>query len=137
MKYTQTITAYPELTDNDVIRIKKLIHADEESQFSGKSDTWESVMAIICNCLNLKDSDVIGKKRDQKYCDARKIFVFVVRRRYTHSLSRIGCMVGYRNHATVIHNIKQVPWLVQYSPEFREKYNKCQTEINRLLGEKC
>jgi len=62
--------------------------------------------------------DINSRCRERRFVNARMTFAWMMKKR-GYSLSSIGRMMG-RNHATIIHYLKNVEWYVKTDFEFKE-----------------
>lgn len=83
--------------------------------------------------------DINSRCRERRFVNARMTFAWMMKKR-GYSLSSIGRMMG-RNHATIIHYLKNVEWYVKTDFEFKETfdlvYQDCYLDDTNvhLLGE--
>ncbi|MGB1269866.1 MAG: helix-turn-helix domain-containing protein [Flavobacteriaceae bacterium] len=67
------------------------------------------------------ECDIDNPCRERKYVNARMTFAYIMKKR-GYSLSSIGRML-VKNHATIIHYLKNVEWYMKTDAEFRENFN--------------
>lgn len=74
--------------------------------------TTESIMAKVCEHFDVSREDVCSKSRKQPIVYIRQLTMYLANKHTDKSTSQIGRCVGGRNHATVIHSIKQIKNLI-------------------------
>ena len=65
--------------------------------------------------------DIIAKKRNIEYVDARRIFYKIARNNTKHSYSSIGNTLN-RDHATALHGVKQFDILIEQNKNLKYNY---------------
>ena len=70
--------------------------------------TIDDVKQCVCNMYNLKVSQLDSRTRTQQIAKARQIAMYLASELTGKSHVQVGANIGNRNHATVIHAIKQV-----------------------------
>lgn len=68
--------------------------------------------------------DIIAKKRQIEYVDARRIFYKIARTKTKHSFATIGNALN-RDHATALHGIKQFDILIDQNEFLKYNYDLC------------
>ncbi len=68
--------------------------------------------------------DIIAKKRQSEYVDARRIFYKIARTKTKHSFATIGNALN-RDHATALHGIKQFDILIDQNEFLKYNYDLC------------
>ncbi len=79
---------------------------DKES--ASRIITIETIQRVVAERFNLHVHDIIGSKRPKNIAEPRMIAMYLSRKLTNHSLPEIGMAFGGRNHATVIHGVRQV-----------------------------
>ena len=69
--------------------------------------------------------------RGRKLCEARQVFMTLVSKHSTMTLSAVGRLVG-KDHATVLHAIKTIENLCETDPKFDYKYNQVKEKVIKL-----
>ena len=65
--------------------------------------------------------DISNPTRTRNHVNARMTFAYFMRKK-GYSFTRIGAMLG-KDHATIIHYLKNIEWYMKTDVEFREKFN--------------
>lgn len=68
----------------------------------------ESIQRTVSEHFGIHIHDIIGSKRPRNIAEPRMIAMYLSRKLTNHSLPEIGMAFGGRNHATVIHAVKQI-----------------------------
>ncbi len=91
-RYKQTVTkeVVKYVTINDVVVPENL----------------KEMLAIVANQLNVNVNDIIAKTRIQSAVIARSILINVLRDKYSMPFTKIGVILGNRDHTTMIHHVR-------------------------------
>lgn len=82
--------------------------------------TVADVRQKVCQYFDLKEDVLLSKSRKQEVVYARQMAIFLASK-YTESNNvQIGRSIGGRNHATVIHSIKQVRNMLETDEQVRQ-----------------
>lgn len=68
------------------------------------------------------ECDIDKPCRERRYVNARMTFAYIMKKR-GYRLSSIGRML-VKNHATIIHYLKNVEWYLKTDAKFRENFNR-------------
>lgn len=69
------------------------------------------------------DVDIRTKKRTREIVMIRAAYYYIAREKTKYSMEKIAKEIG-RNHATVLHSLKNFEnWLI-YEPEYKQKFEK-------------
>ena len=66
----------------------------------------KSILAIVANQLGINVNDIIAQTRIQSAVIARSILINVLRDKYAMPFTKIGVILGNRDHTTMIHHTK-------------------------------
>lgn len=86
--------------------------------------TPELIIATVGKYYGVKDSDLIGKKRNQNIVRPRQIAMNLCKDLTDLSLSAIGEAFGKRDHSTVINAVEKAGQLREKQPELAKDYEK-------------
>lgn len=87
---------------------------------------WTYVISTINAILGV---DILNGHRNRELVDARTIFYYVMRNDFNKGLSAIGRHVR-KNHATVLHSLKNFEILIKSDKKFKEDYQKVMSALN-------
>ena len=93
-------------------------------RFVAKEDrpiTIDDVKQCVCNMYNLKISQIDSRVRTQQIAHARQIAMYLASELTGKSHVQVGINIGNRNHATVIHAIKQVKDMMDVDEKTRNE----------------
>ena len=79
----------------------------------------EKIQEKVCRFFNLEESLVQTPSRKREIVQARQITMFLAKKYTSASFSRIGKMVGGKDHATVLHACKTVKDQMDINKNFR------------------
>ena len=66
----------------------------------------KEMLAIVANQLGVNVNDIIAKTRIQAAVIARSILINVLRDKYSMPFTKIGVILGNRDHTTMIHHVR-------------------------------
>ena len=66
----------------------------------------KEMLAIVANQLNVNVNDITAKTRIQAAVIARSILINVLRDKYSMPFTKIGVLLGNRDHTTMIHHVR-------------------------------
>ena len=92
--------------------IKRAVKIDD------KPLTVDEIMETVCNHCNVSPSAVGGKSRKRDFVVARQVSMYLAQKYTKMPASRIGKLVGNRDHSTVIHSCTQVENRLKVDKEF-------------------
>ena len=77
-------------------------------KFVKKKITIEDIIQKSCNAFGVSEEDVYSQSRKANIVRARQVAMFLAQKHTDLSTTRIGTLIGKRNHATVLHSIKLI-----------------------------
>ena len=92
--------------------IKRAVKIDD------KPLTVDEIIETVCNHFNVSPSAVGGKSRKRDFVVARQVSMYLAQKYTKMPASRIGNLVGNRDHSTVIHSCTQVENRLKVDKEF-------------------
>lgn len=92
--------------------IKRAVKIDD------KPLTVDEIIETVCNHFNVSPSAVGGKSRKRDFVVARQVSMYLAQKYTKMPASRIGKLVGNRDHSTVIHSCTQVENRLKVDNEF-------------------
>ena len=99
-----------------------------------KKTSINDIVKIIQEESGLKN--ILKNTRKRNYVDARRIFYHILRNYHYLSLDKIGKLAGNRNHATVLHGLRSVEFLIKSDPSIGELFNRVSDRVLNLKSEK-
>lgn len=95
--------------------IKRAVKVDD------KPLTIDEIMEKVCVHFNVSTSDVNSKSRKRDLVVARQVSMYLTQKYTKMPASRIGKLVGGRDHSTVIHSCSQVEQRMKIDRSFMEE----------------
>lgn len=95
--------------------IKRAVKIDD------KPLTVDDIMDTVCNHFNVTTTAVNSKSRKRDLVVARQVSMYLAQKYTKMPASRIGRLVGNRDHSTVIHSCTQVEQKLKYDAAFRSE----------------
>ena len=92
--------------------IKRAVKIDD------KPLTVDEIIETVCNHFNVSPSAVGGKSRKRDFVVARQVSMYLAQKYTKMPASRIGKLVGNRDHSTVIHSCTHVENRLKVDKEF-------------------
>ena len=87
--------------------------------FAGRDDV--QVVSII---YNVKQEDIYGKSRKSEIVLARQLSIYLAQVHTQLSASKIGLLIGNKNHATVLHSIKTIKKRLKIDKNLKEQVDE-------------
>ena len=125
------VIAYSSLVDKDIDidlaenALKDLIVENEEP----REVNIDLIKDVVVDYYNLKEEDMISKKRTQKIAFPRQIAMYLSRELTDLSLPHIGEEFGGRDHTTVIHAYNKIEEKIEEDTEFAKVVDKIKNRI--------
>lgn len=91
--------------------------------------TCEAILQQVVSSFGVDMKSINSKSRKREIVWARQAAMSLCKKFTTQSVSRIGQVVGNRDHATVLHALKNVEDLLTTDVEFREKYASVEAKL--------
>lgn len=107
--------------------LNKASKNDYLSRFSGRNP--DNIIHQVSGILKVSEEDLKGFCRNRKFVEARQISMYFIKMLCDLSLTKIGLLIGRRDHATVIYSIKTVNDIMATNKDFRAKVENIQTVI--------
>ena len=95
--------------------IKRAVKVDD------KPLTIDDIVETVCNHYNVTVTAVNSKSRKRDYVVARQVTMYLAQKYTKMPASRIGKLVGNRDHSTVIHSCSKVEERLKVDTEFSDE----------------
>ena len=102
----------------------------ETSQTIKPSELLDKAMKLICEQKAVQYEEQIGKRRLHAFVMARHEFAYIARTKTNLSLNFIGCLLGGKDHATVLHSAKTFKNLLETDSNIRANHFKILQQLN-------
>ena len=106
--------------------IKKAVHIIEN-----KPITIEEIIAKVCEHYKMDESVLHTKSRKREIVQVRQVAMFLAKKHTDISTSKIGHLIGNRDHATVLHACKIMKDLVEVDKEIRADIEEIETSFKQ------
>lgn len=103
--------------------IKRAVKADD------KPLTVDDILEKVCNHFNVTTTQINSKSRKRDYVVARQVSMYLAQKYTKMPASRIGKLVGNRDHSTVLHSCSQVEKRLQVDREFCAEITSIETSF--------
>jgi len=113
--------------DIDLSIAQQVINKTHKSQ--RKTITIEMIVDKTCNYFEINEEDVMSKSRKANIVEVRQLIMYLASKNTKLTASKIGLHIGGRNHATVIHSIKQIQDRLATDKTFAQKVS----ELGKIL----
>lgn len=96
-----------------------------------KPVTIESIISKVCEHYNIDETAIHTKTRKREIVQVRQIAMFLAKRHTDNSASKIGQLIGKRDHATVLHACKTIKDLIEVDKNFKTEIEEIEASIKR------
>jgi chromosomal replication initiator protein len=103
--------------------VKRAVNIDD------KPLTIDDILEKVCNHFNVSVSGVNGKSRKRELVIARQVSMYLAQKYTKMPASRIGKLVGGRDHSTVIHSCSQIEQRMKIEKGFAEEVNSIENSF--------
>lgn len=107
--------------------IKRAVNIDD------KPLTIDDIVETVCNHFNVSTAAISSKSRKRELVVARQVSMYLAQKYTKMPTSRIGKLVGGRDHSTVIHSCSQVEARLQVDSAFSDEISSIERSF-RLKG---
>lgn len=83
--------------------------------------TVDDIIDTVCNHFNVSSAAVAGRSRKREYVEARQLSMYLAQKYTKMPSSRIGKLVGGRDHSTVIHSCSQIEQRMKLDASFHDE----------------
>ena len=114
--------------DIDLNLAHRIVHraAKEEKK---KAITIDTIIDKVCDHYTVKRADIFTKSRKRAIVQVRQIAMYLAQQHTQLSISRIGTLVGNRDHATVLHSCKIVSGRMEVDTAFRNEVHEIDASL--------
>ena len=100
-------------------------------RYENKPITIDSIISKVCAHYNLDESAIHTKTRKREIVQVRQIAMYLAKKHTDHSSSKIGQLIGNRDHATVLHACKMVKDLIDVYKAFKAEMDEIEIMIKQ------
>ena len=87
-------------------------------KIDNKPLTIDDILEKVCNHYNVSQQNVFSKSRKRDYVMVRQISMYLAQKYTKMPASRIGQLIGGRDHSTVIHSCSTVEQRLKVDKSF-------------------
>ena len=95
-----------------------------------KPVTIEDIIEKVCAYFGMQSSAIYAKTRKREVVQARQIAMYLAKENTEESSSRIGQMIGNKDHATVLHACRIVKNQVEVDKAFRAQVDEIRSSLH-------
>lgn len=103
--------------------IKRAVKIDEEPL------TIDDIIQAVCTHFGVDTSAVASRSRKSSFVTARQVSMYLAKKHTRMPASRIGKLVGGRDHSTVIHSCSQVERRMMVDKRFADEMTSIETSL--------
>ena len=126
------------LLANSIVYNKEIVDMDfakrilkhNKPAINKRTLTVDKIVEETCVCCKVRQDDVYNKSRKAEIVEARQLSMYLAQKYTTLSISRIGTLIGNRNHATVSHGIKNIEKKLKESNKLRQTLQLIEEKLN-------
>ncbi len=129
------LVAYSSVTRDRAVTLKtaeQLLKKLFEQENMTRKITVETIQKRVAEHFSIHVHDIIGKKRPKNIAEPRMIAMYLTRKMTDKSFPEIGLEFGGRNHATVIHAVKEIEDSMNTDPAFKQTVSALQRQIQAI-----
>lgn len=83
--------------------------------------TIDDILNTVCNHFGVSSSAISSRSRKREYVEARQVSMYLAQKYTKMPASRIGKLVGGRDHSTVIHSCSKVERRIKTDRNFQDE----------------
>lgn len=84
-----------------------------------KESNYEDVLSVISNMYNISIADILGTSRNAKYVLPRHITMYILKKKYNLSYSKIGSILNGMNHTSVMSGYNKIAAEIEINEELK------------------
>lgn len=96
-----------------------------------KAITIEDIIEKVCKHFELEPNSIHSKSRKREVVQVRQIAMYLAKKHTDASSSKIGQLIGNRDHATVLHACKIVKDQFEVDKSFRTEVEEIEAELRK------
>lgn len=91
--------------------------------------TVGTIMDVVCRSYNVTEANISSKSRKREYVLARQVVMYLTQKHLKMPASKIGKLIGGRDHSTVIHSCAQVEQRLKTDEHFKDEIANLESQI--------
>lgn len=105
--------------------VRKVVNSES------KAISIDDIISTVCKHFGLDTSAIHTKSRKREVVQARQIAMYLAKQNTELSTSKIGTLIGNKDHATVLHACKTVKELKEVDKTFRAEIEELQETLRK------
>ncbi len=93
--------------------------------------TMQDIAVAVCKRFDVSEEQLYSKIRTKEVALARQVAMYMAKQITDKPLAEIGLNFGNRNHATVLHAIKQINEIIAYDPVLKRTILQIENKLMR------
>lgn len=99
------------------------------TRIENKPITLDDILEQTCICCNVSKEEIFSQTRRANVVQARQITMYLAQKHTDLSISRIGALVGKRNHTTALHSIKTITDRLTNDKKLQQLINEIENNL--------
>ena len=99
------------------------------SHVENKPVTIDDIISVVCKHFGLDTSAIHTRSRKREVVQARQIAMYIAKQKTDLSTSKIGTLIGNKDHATVLYACKTIKELREVDKNFRTELDEILTSL--------
>lgn len=100
-------------------------------RFEKKPVTVDHILGTVCGYFNVGQNEIFTKSRKQNIVQVRQISMYLAQKYTDLSSSKIGALIGKRNHATVLHSCNLVADRLKIDKSFKQTVEDIEAALRK------
>ena len=115
--------------DIDIDLAKRIVHGTVRNET--RTISVEDIIGTVCKFFGLELSAIHTKSRKKEVVQARQVAMYLTKQFTELSTSKIGKLIGGKDHATVLHAVKTVKGQCEVDKSFRSDIETIETSLKQ------
>lgn len=90
----------------------------------------ENILSVIADFYNISISDILSSKRSQNYVIPRHIAMYILKQKCNYTFSRIGGILGNRDHTTIMNGYNKIEIELKTNKELQMALDTILKKVN-------
>ncbi|MCQ2237664.1 MAG: chromosomal replication initiator protein DnaA [Bacteroidaceae bacterium] len=91
----------------------------------------DAILKATCEEFKVTTEDIFSRSRKRPVAIARQTAMYLAQKYTDMALTRIGAEIGHRDHATVLHSIKQIKQQIEVDAKISAQINEIEVVLNQ------
>ena len=113
----------------DIRLAERVVKRAVKVESDNKVLTLEEIVEAVCAHYKVTVAAVNSKSRKREYVEARQVSMYMAQKLIKMPASRIGKMIGNRDHSTVIHSCSKVEERLKVDADFGDELNSIESGL--------